>query len=1021
LRKVDAKETPKAREERVLQKWNANKTFEKSVVQNQNKPAYVFYEGPPTANGSPHIGHVFGRVMKDFIARYKTMTGFQVVRKAGWDTHGLPVELGVEKKLGLSGKKEVEAYGVEKFITECKNSVFGYEKEWRELTEAIGYWVDMDRPYVTMDNSYIESVWNVLSQIQKKGYLYKGHRVSPYCPCCQTTLSSHEVAQGYEMVKDLSATVKFKVRGEDYYFLAWTTTPWTLPANAALCINPNLMYAKVKFEGDVCVVAETLVEKNFGDKGEIISLHAGSEFLGKNYEPPFHYFTLENAHLVISGDFVSDKSGTGIVHIAPGYGEEDYKVAKANGISFVHVADSGGKFKAEVKPLAGRFVKDCDVDIIKELSQLGLLFSKVKYEHQYPFCWRCKSPLLYYATDSWFIQTTAVKAELKKNNQLVEWFPSHIRDGRFGNFLDELVDWNISRNRYWGTPLNVWTCNCGELFCPSSIAELRERSLEKFDTIELHKPYVDKVKIACSCGGVMSRTPEVVDVWFDSGSMPFAQYHVPFENGELFKTQFPADMICEGVDQTRGWFYSLLAISTLLTGELPYKRVMALGHVLDDQGQKMSKTKGNVVDPWVIINEFGADAFRWALLSDSAPWNPKKFSQSIVSEAKSKVIDTLHNVHSFYTLYASIDGFSPAEHDWRFSDSVMDRWILSRLYTTVSEMAPFLEQYDFVKPAQMIEKFVDELSNWYVRRCRDRFWANGLTEDKIAAYQTLCHVLKVASQLIAPYAPFLAEDIFQNLTSEDSVHLSPYPQVRNECIDATLEEEMENVRQVVELARSVRNEQNLKTKQPLSKMYVYSSSQVSFGAMEAVIKDELNIKEIVLVESDRSFTDISLKLNLKVGGPKYGKLVGNVQRYLQGLSELETDNLLQQTSFVVEGTEIAVEDILIYKEAKKGYASAANASFSVTLDLTLTKELVQEGWVREIVRLVQEQRKLKGYSIEDYVKIRFVADEETKDALAFFHDLLSGSLLATSISFSDEEVAEPLTFSDKTIGIFLSQ
>ena len=687
MRKIDVKEKARTRELRVLEQWRLNDTFRKSIENRKGKANFVFYEGPPTANGSPHIGHVLGRVVKDFICRYKTMSGYHVVRKAGWDTHGLPVELGVEKQLGISGKQEIEKYGVAEFVEKCKSSVFEYEKQWRELTEAIAYWTDMDNPYVTLNNGYIESVWHILSDIHNKGLLYKGHRVSPYCPDCQTTLSSHEVAQGYEDVKDLSATVKFRSKNGPEIFLAWTTTPWTLPANVALAVNKDMDYVKVKQKGEVYIVAKNLVEKVLKQDYEILSVHKGSEFVGTAYEPPFGYISPNKGHIVVDADYVMDTSGTGIVHIAPAHGEDDYRTARQHELDFVNVVNLAGRYIDQMTDFAGRFVKDCDIDIVKNLSERSLLFSKERYEHSYPFCWRCKSPLLYYAMESWFIKTTAIKEQLIENNSKIDWYPSHLREGRFGKFLEELVDWNISRNRYWGTPLNVWLCgDCGAEYAPDSQKDLREKSVKPIDeSLELHKPYVDEVKLRCACGGVMDRTPEVIDVWFDSGSMPFAQYHHPFGDETLFDEQYPADMICEGIDQTRGWFFSLLAVSTLYNGKSPYKAVLSTGHVLDENGQKMSKSKGNGIDPWEIIDEFGTDAFRWALLSDSAPWNSKRFSKQIVAEAKSKVVDTINNTHAFYVLYATIDQYKHEDHPAQKHANELDRWILSRLNSTLAK------------------------------------------------------------------------------------------------------------------------------------------------------------------------------------------------------------------------------------------------------------------------------------------------------------------------------------------------
>jgi len=835
----------------------------------------VLFEGPPTANGLPHIGHVLGRVIKDFIGRYQTMKGYRVVRKAGWDTHGLPVELGVEKELGISGKQEIEKYGVEEFVKKCKDSVFGYEKQWREFTEAIAYWTDLDHPYITLENNYIESVWNILATIHEKGLLYRGHRVSPYCPCCQTTLSSHEVAQGYEDVKDLSATAKFKLDDSGEYVLAWTTTPWTLPAHVALAVNPEMEYVRVKQEDGVYIVAKNLVEKVMKGDYSIVSSLKGSDLVGKTYTPPFSYIQADKINVIVSASYVTDTSGTGIVHMAPAHGEDDYRTCRENGISFVSVVNGQGRYTDTVSDFAGRFVKDCDLDIVKTLSEKGLLYSKEKYEHSYPFCWRCKSPLLYYAMESWFIETTAVKDQLIANNNTVQWYPEHIRDGRFGKFLEELVDWNISRNRYWGTPLNVWVCpDCGGQFAPHSLAELRTHAVGQVsENLELHKPYVDEVKVSCPhCqGGVMERTSEVIDVWFDSGSMPFAQHHYPFENEETFASQFPADMICEGIDQTRGWFYSLLAVSTLFTGKAPYKSVIATGLILDENGLKMSKSKGNVINPWEIINELGTDAFRWSLLSDSAPWNNKRFSKGIVAEAKSKVVDTLVNTHAFLTLYAGIDGYKPEEHPYRPSSNKLDRWVLSRLNSLIRLVDKGVAVNDFVNTSKAIENFIDELSNWYIRRSRDRFWGSGLGEDKLSAYQTLTHVLLTLSKLMAPFTPMLAEDIFTNLGGGESVHLADYPVCDEAMIDEALEQDMETARQIVELARNVRNETGIKTRQPLSSLIVSMNRDFALAEYEEIIKDEINVKQIEVEHSDSGFVDFALKMNLRVAGKKYGK------------------------------------------------------------------------------------------------------------------------------------------------------
>lgn len=1035
--KVDVKEKARARELRVLDYWKQNDTFQESIRRREGSPAFVFYEGPPTANGVPHIGHALGRVIKDFMGRYKTMAGYKVIRKAGWDTHGLPVELGVEKQLGISGKGDIEKYGVEKFVKKCKESVFEYEKQWRELTEAIGYWTDLDNPYITLTNDYIESVWNILSTIHGKGLLYRGHRVSPYCPCCQTTLSSHEVAQGYEDVKDLSATVAFplndaagKASGEA--ILAWTTTPWTLPANVALAVNRDLSYSRVRQDGRVYIVASNLVESVMKGDYEVVSTLTGAELVGRSYEPPFQYATIERGHIVIDGDFVSDSSGTGIVHIAPAHGEDDYKVAKQNNISMLQVVDSSGRYTEVVTDLAGRFVKDCDVDIVKLLAEKKILFAKEKYEHSYPFCWRCKSPLLYYATESWFIQTTAVKDQLIANNNSVDWYPGHLREGRFGKFLEDLIDWNISRNRYWGTPLNVWVCDdCNKEYAPGSYKDLQQRAIGGLgDDLELHKPYIDDVKLTCPhCSGTMTRTSEVIDVWFDSGSMPFAQYHYPFENEARFQEQYPADMIVEGIDQTRGWFYSLLAVSTLYNGKAPYKSVMATGHVLDENGQKMSKSKGNVIDPWEIINEYGTDAFRWALLTDSAPWNSKRFSKQIVSEAKSKLIDTIHNTHAFYALYAGIDGYKPNEHAQLPKTNQLDRWIISRMNSMIQEVNKGLEANDFLNPSKRIEAFVDELSNWYVRRSRDRFWETGMTANKVAAYQTLREVMLGLSRILAPFTPFIAEDVYRNMGGEqDSVHLDRYPVADESAIDLVLEAEMETVRQIVELARNVRNETSIKTRQPLSELMVSLDRSLDMQRYEAIIKDEINVKEIRVVTNDSQLVEFSFKLNLKIGGKKYGKQVSSIQNGLQQLDAGQAQQVVAQ-GFVdlaiasEEGGEvlrIPVEELLVEKRSKAGFASATGYQMTVAINTDITPELAQEGLVRELIRAVQDTRKKLDLAIEKRIHLLLDADEVLQMAVQQFESILRDNVLLLDLTFGKQAGMEYVSIEQMSVGIHIS-
>lgn len=1002
MKQEQTKESVHQREERIREQWLQNHTFQQSITKREGSPSFVFYEGPPTANGLPHVGHVLGRTIKDVVARYKTMTGHQVIRKAGWDTHGLPVELGVEKQLGISGKSEIENYGVEAFIEKCRESVFIYEKQWREFTEQLGYWVDMDDPYVTLNNSYVESVWHILGTIHEKGLLNKGHRVSPYCPSCQTSLSSHEVAQWYKMVKDLSVTAKFKVQDRDNeYFLGWTTTPWTLPANVALAVHPEMTYVRAKQGEEIFVMAESLVEAVLQANYEILSVHQGADLIGLSYVPVFDFVEVKIGHQVIAADYVTDNSGTGIVHIAPAYGEDDYKVAQENGLSFVNVVNEKGEYTAEVPLFQGRFVKECDVDIIRALAEKELLYSKEKYEHNYPHCWRCDSPLLYYANESWFIKTTALKDQFIKNNEGVTWYPDHIKHGRFGNFLENMVDWNISRKRYWGTPLNVWQCDaCSHQHAPKSIDELKQLSIHPTnEDIELHKPYVDRVKLRCSeCEGTMTRTPEVIDVWFDSGSMPFAQYHYPFENHEVFEKQFPADVVIEGIDQTRGWFYSLLAVSTLYTGKAPYKRVLSLGHVLDEKGQKMSKSKGNALDPMDLMKKYGADALRWALLVDSSPWNPKRFSERVVQEAKSKLIDTFMNVHSFYNLYAELDNFDPKQA-YTSKRNKLDEWILSRLNSTVKVAKVQLEDYQLTSATREIAKLVEEVSNWYVRRSRERFWSSGMNADKVAAYQTLYDVLTTISQLLAPFTPFIAEEVYHHLTGE-SVHLADYPTHDEKMINVQLEKEMGAVLQVVELGRSIRNTTSLKVKQPLSSLFLLSTGEeIHWSLYQDVILDELNIKQFQKVEKEEQFSIIKLKLDFKKSAAKFGKQANVVNTWLQQLTDEEAKRFLTVGSGEIshENIQVMMDDVIVEKTTKEGYASATSGEYTVTLNISLTKELIQEGMAREFIRAIQDYRKKLNLPVNMRVDIAVNTGEELNQVLQAHQAMIQESLLMRNL------------------------
>ncbi|WP_397538030.1 isoleucine--tRNA ligase [Rummeliibacillus pycnus] len=1010
------KESAFERETRVRERWHDAHTFEKSVFNRKGKKPFVFYEGPPTANGMPHVGHAFGRTVKDIVSRYKTMQGYYVERKAGWDTHGLPVELGVEKELGISGKQEIEEYGVEKFVKKCKESVFRYEKKWRSFTKQLGYWIDMENPYVTLENDYIESVWAILSHVHKSGELYKGHRVSPYCPSCQTSLSSHEVAQGYKDVKDLSVTAMFKLVGkENEYFLGWTTTPWTLPANVALAVHPDLTYVRVQQDDKIYIVVKSLVSKLFGEDMTVLDEKYGKDYEGTKYVAPLDFVKVEKGHEVVLADYVTESSGTGVVHIAPAYGEDDYKVVQKNKLSFVNVVDGQGRYTKAVPPLEGRFVKDCDVDIIKMLAEQGVLFDKEKYEHSYPHCWRCDSPLLYYATDSWFIKMSDHRDELLNLNAEVDWYPHHIKDGRFGNFLENVIDWNISRNRYWGTPLNVWQCDCcGHEVAPGSMEELKQLSKNPIVDIELHKPYIDGVVGCCpNCSGDMHRTPEVIDVWFDSGSMPFAQQHYPFNQDIKFAEQFPADVVIEGIDQTRGFFYSLLAVSTLYKGQAPYKSVLSLGHVLDGEGRKMSKSKGNALDPVEMIEQYGADALRWSFMTDSAPWNPKRFSHKTVQEAKSKFVDTLDNVFHFYQLYANIDGF---QYDVRKKGvrTKLDEWILSRMNHTVQVVEKAMEKYDFTQASREIGELLEQISNWYIRRSRARFWANGLSDDKIAAYSTLFEVLTTVSKLAAPFTPYITDEIYTKLTGE-SVHLADYPKVHEEEIQLQLEDEMAAVLKIVELGRRIRNTEGIKVKQPLATMNVVTPNS-GLESYSTIIQDELNIKQIQWVNSLDEFLTVEYKLNFKTAGMAFGKNVNKIKELVTHLEEDQKTTFKQEgkLEFTLDGALLTLlsEHILKDVHVPEGFALAEEAQFEVLVDIRLTEDLKQEGQIRELIRQVQEKRKHLNLPVEQYIDLAFKGNTVVIER---FTELLKSSLLVNNLYYNESiEVKE--TFDVKIDG-----
>jgi len=942
------------REKEVLKFWKENDIFGKSISNREGGPTFTFYDGPPTANGMPHIGHILTRVIKDIVPRYKTMKGYKVLRKAGWDTHGLPVELEVEKTLGIDGKSQIEKYGVEPFIQKCKQSVWKYEEEWRKMSDRVGYWADMDNPYVTYHNTYIESEWWALKQIWEKGLLYKGHKIVPYCPRCGTALSSHEVAQGYKDVKDPSIYVKFAVKGEkQVYLMAWTTTPWTLPSNVALTVNPDETYVKVKCSDEVYILAEALVETVIEEPHEILEKMRGQDLVGMEYEPLFDFVKPEKkAYYVVSDNFVTLTDGTGIVHTAPAFGEDDAKVGRAYDLPFVQLVNEQGKFVDAVTPWKGVFVKDADPDIIKNLDSRNLVYKTVEYEHSYPFCWRCDTPLLYYARDTWFIKMTAVRDRLLANNQTVNWLPDNIKNGRFGNFLENVVDWGLSRERYWGTPLPIWECECGHRHVIGSIAELKEMGENVPDDIELHKPYIDNVYLKCpKCGtGKMKRVSEVIDCWFDSGSMPFAQWHYPFENEEIFKENFPADFISEALDQTRGWFYTLMAISTLLFDTSPYKNVIVLGLVQDKDGQKMSKHKGNVVDPWTVLDKQGADAVRWYFYTASAPWLPSRFYEEAVSEGQRKFMGTLWNTYAFYVLYANIDNFDPTKYTLDYDKlSVMDKWILSRLHTLIDGVDHNLDNYRITESARMIQEFVDELSNWYVRRCRERFWEKEMTQDKINAYMTLYTVLSTLVKLSAPFVPFMADEIYLNLvksvdkSAPESVHLCDFPVSEARYIDDELEKNMDLVLKLVVQGRASRNAANIKNRQPIGKMFVKADFELP-EMFKELVADELNIKEIIFTDDAENFTQYKFKPQLRVLGPRYGKLVPQIAKALEEVDGNETMKAFKEgrpVTLKVDGNDVELNesDVLIEVTQKQGFVSETDRNITVVLDTNLTPNL----------------------------------------------------------------------------------
>ncbi|MDD6916253.1 MAG: isoleucine--tRNA ligase [Eubacteriales bacterium] len=1020
-RKVSADLSFVDREKSIVEFWKKNDIFEKSIEHRDGCERFTFYDGPPTANGKPHIGHVLTRAIKDLIPRYRTMKGYKVLRKAGWDTHGLPVELEVEKALGISGKPEIEKFGIEDFVKKCKASVFTYQSEWEEMSDRVGFWADMENPYVTYHNDYIESVWWALRQIWDKGLLYKGHKIMPYCPRCGTSLSSHEVAQGYKDVKENSLIVKFKVLGRDNeYILAWTTTPWTLPSNLALCVNPNEKYVRFTIEGDenntVYIMAEALIKSVFGEdaKANILNEYTGEELKGTEYEPLYSFVKPDKkAYYVIADDYVTMEDGTGVVHTAPAFGEDDARVCKANGLPFINLVDHQGNFVKETGEWAGTFVKDADKLVIRDLKERNLCFAVIPFEHSYPFCWRCDTPLLYYACDTWFIEMTKVRDRLLANNETVNWMPDNIKHGRFGNFLENIIDWGLSRTRYWGTPLPIWECECGHRHVVGSIAELKEMGINCPDDIELHKPYVDNIKLRCEkCGGEMKRVPEVIDCWFDSGSMPFAQLHYPFENKEAFEQNFPADFISEAIDQTRGWFYTLMAISTLLFDKSPYKNVVVLGHVQDEKGIKMSKHKGNVIAPMDILNDQGSDAVRWYFYSNSAPWLPNRFSAKNVSEAQRKFLGTLWNTYCFYVLYANIDEFDPTKYNLcDLNLTVMDKWILSKLNNVVKTVDDYLNEYKITEATRAMNEFVDELSNWYVRRSRSRFWASELTDDKVCAYMTLYTVLVEFAKVSAPFIPFMTEEIYQNLVRSvdenalESIHMCDFPKYDEKYNFAEIEQEMDAIRKVVILGRAARNEANIKNRQPLSKLFIQTDNKINADYVN-IILEELNIKDVELTKDASGFISYNFKPQMRTMGPKYGKLMRPIFdeiAKMDGAEVMETLNSDKPICLNVQGTDVEVfkDDVLIDTQQKDGFVSASDAGFTVVLDTNLTDELIEEGFVREIISKIQTMRKDSGFEVTDRISVVFDGSEKIAKIFAANDAEIKSQTLADSIDAGD--------------------
>ena len=1001
------------REREVEKFWRENHIFEKSIEDRKDAPTYMFYDGPPTANGKPHIGHALTRVIKDMIPRYRTMKGYKVPRKAGWDTHGLPVEIEVEKELGINGKEQIENYGVAPFIEKCKESVWKYKGMWEEFSDVIGFWADMNDPYVTYHDSYIESEWWALKQIWDKGLLYKGFKVVPYCPRCGTPLSSHEVAQGYKDVKERSAIVRFKKKDEDVYFLAWTTTPWTLPSNVALCVNPDEDYVKVKQGDYTYILASALVETVLKKDYTVLETYKGKDLEGIEYEPLWGGLNVKGkAWFVVCDSYVTLTDGTGIVHIAPAFGEDDSRIGRNYDLPFVQLVDSQGNLTKETK-WEGVFVKDADKLVLKDLDENGKLFDAPVFEHSYPHCWRCNTPLIYYARESWYIKMTAVKEDIIRNNNTINWIPESIGKGRFGDWLENIQDWAVSRNRYWGTPLNVWICECGHMHSIGSIEELKSMSKNCPENIELHRPYIDAVTITCpECGKEMKRTPEVLDAWFDSGSMPFAQHHYPFENHEKFEAQFPADFISEAVDQTRGWFYSLLAISTLIFNKAPYKNVIVMGHVQDEDGQKMSKSKGNAVDPMDALNKFGADAIRWYFYVNSAPWLPNRFHDKAVEEGQRKFLGTLWNTYAFYVLYADIDSFDPTKYSLEYDKlSVMDKWLLSKLNTLVKTVDDYLNNYKITETARALQSFTDDMSNWYVRRCRERFWAKGMEQDKVNAYMTLYTALITLSKIAAPMIPFMTEEIYQNLVrsvdknAPESIHLTDFPAVNEDFIDKDLEVSMYEVLDIVVLGRAARNSANIKNRQPIGNMYVKAETVLDPFYVE-IIEDELNVKAVEFKDDVEEFVSYSFKPQLKTVGPKYGKLLGKIKEALASLDGHAAMKSLNETGsvdFDFDGEKVSLgrEDLLIETAKNDDFVTEADNKTTVVLDIRLDEALIEEGFVRELISKIQTMRKEAGFEVVDHIVLSQTGNERIAEIIRKNETVIKNDTLADEIVYNN--------------------